>query len=57
LRRLRLRNAYLRREVGVAALKSAYQPPLVGVALGLCREHFQADQGSARSKKKRPAVP
>jgi len=37
-----LKNAYLRREVGVALLKSATRPFLVEQALDLCRQHFQA---------------
>lgn len=39
---LRLKNAYLRREVGVALLNSATRPFLVEQALQLCREHFHA---------------
>lgn len=40
LRFVRLRNAYLRREVGVALLKSATRPYLVEQAIRLCRQHF-----------------
>lgn len=39
---LRLKNAYLRREVGVALLNSATRPFLVEQALHLCRQHFHA---------------
>lgn len=37
---LRLRNAYLRREVGVATLNSPSRPHLVDMAIRLCRQHF-----------------
>ncbi|HUS05481.1 MAG TPA: LysR family transcriptional regulator [Bryobacteraceae bacterium] len=37
---LRLKNAYLRRQVGVAVKAGAKLPALVNTALHLCREHF-----------------
>jgi DNA-binding transcriptional LysR family regulator len=39
---VRLKNAYLRREVGVALLNSPTRPFLVEQALQVCRQHFQA---------------
>lgn len=41
LRYLRLRDAWLRRQVAVVLLESAVRPRLVESALGLCREHFR----------------
>jgi len=46
LRFLRLRNAYLRRDVGVALLKDEIHLPLVDMAIELCRQHFHANHGS-----------
>jgi DNA-binding transcriptional LysR family regulator len=42
LRCLPLRNAWLRREIGIAMLKGVEQSPVVDVALRLCRDHFHA---------------
>jgi DNA-binding transcriptional LysR family regulator len=42
LRFLRLRNAYLRRDVGVALLKDGRHLPLVDTAIELCVQHFHA---------------
>ena len=42
LRFLRLRNAYLRRDVGVALLKDGCHLPLVDTAVELCVQHFHA---------------
>jgi len=47
---LKLKNAYLRREVGVALLNSATRPFLVEQALHLCRQHFHASRSSALKK-------
>src|SRR5262249_24677220 len=44
LRFLRLRNAYLRRDVGVALLKDEVHSSLVDMAIELCRQHFHANQ-------------
>ena len=44
---LRLKNAYLRREVGVALLNSPTRPFLVEQALRLCRQHFRASLPTA----------
>jgi len=41
LRYLRLRDAWLRRQVAVVLLESSVRPRLVESALGLCREHFR----------------
>jgi DNA-binding transcriptional LysR family regulator len=46
LRFLRLRNAYLRRDVGVALLKDEIHLPLVDMAMDLCRQHFHANHSS-----------
>jgi DNA-binding transcriptional LysR family regulator len=46
LRFLRLRNAYLRRDVGVALLKDEIHLPLVDMAIELCRQHFHANHSS-----------
>jgi DNA-binding transcriptional LysR family regulator len=46
LRLLRLRNAYLRRDVGVALLKDEIHLPLVDTAIELCRQHFHANHRS-----------
>jgi DNA-binding transcriptional LysR family regulator len=42
LRCIPLRDAWLRREIGMAMLRGATQSPVVDVALRLCREHFRA---------------
>jgi DNA-binding transcriptional LysR family regulator len=49
LRFTRLKNAYLRREVGVALLHSATRPYLVEQALQLCRQHFHASMSKSLS--------
>ncbi len=50
---LRLKNAYLRREVGVTLLNSPTRPFLVEQALRLCREHFHASIPRSLSASKR----
>jgi DNA-binding transcriptional LysR family regulator len=40
LRFLRLRDAYLRRQVGLAMLNASFRPKLVEAAIALCRKHF-----------------
>ena len=49
LRFLRLRNAYLRRDVGVALLKDGRHLPLVDTAIELCVQHFHASHLCAGS--------
>jgi DNA-binding transcriptional LysR family regulator len=42
LRCIPLRGVWLRREIGIATLRSAGVSSVVDVAMQLCREHFRA---------------
>jgi DNA-binding transcriptional LysR family regulator len=46
LRSLRLRDAYLRRQVGVAVPANRECPDLVDLAVRLCHEHFHSMEGA-----------
>jgi DNA-binding transcriptional LysR family regulator len=48
LRLLRLRNAYLRRQVGVALPGATPRSPLVNTAVRLCHEHFHGTAHRSR---------
>lgn len=52
LRLLRLRDAYLRRQVGVALPGAAPRTALVDVAVRMCHEHFHGTAHRLRGKKR-----